>query len=77
MPSDWAQDIPDEAFVDAEPVATAPSAMDLYCMGRKRTQLEETLKWFGGIATWTNSQTAAAKQQAMATKLQNLKDLEA
>ncbi len=44
LTSDWAQDIPDEAFVDGEPVVTAPSAMDLYCMGRIRPRLEEKLR---------------------------------
>ena len=42
--SDWAQDIPYEAFVDGDVVVTAPSAMDLFCMGRIKPQLEETLK---------------------------------
>ena len=42
--SAWAQDIPDEAFERGKTVVTAPSAMDLYCMGRMRPELDETLK---------------------------------
>ena len=40
----WALDIPDEAFEGERAVVTAPSAMDLYCMGRMRPKLDKTLE---------------------------------
>ena len=42
--SGWARDIPVEAFERGKIVVTAPSAMDLYCMGRMRPQLDKRLK---------------------------------
>ena len=41
--SAWALDIPEEAF-ERGTFVTAPSAMDLYCIGRMRPQLKKTLK---------------------------------
>ena len=40
----WALDIPVEAFERGEDVVTAPSAMDLYCMGRMRPELDEMIE---------------------------------
>jgi hypothetical protein len=41
--SDWAQDLPVEAFAQDEIVVTAPSATDLYCIRLLRPQLEQWL----------------------------------
>ena len=43
-PSDWARDIPEEAFSNGDPLVTVPSTMDLYCMRRIRPQLEKVLE---------------------------------
>jgi hypothetical protein len=45
--SDWAYDIPAEAFAHAKVVVTAPSTMDLYWLKRIRPQLDETLEQVG------------------------------
>ncbi len=42
--SKWAQDIAPQAFERGGIVVTAPSAMNLYCMGRLRWLLDQTLK---------------------------------
>ena len=42
--SAWATDIPDEAFATDMPVVTAPSTLELYCVGRLRGKLEQTLQ---------------------------------
>lgn len=52
--SDWALDIPLEAYCDQGTneaadgctIITAPSAMDLYCMGRLRKKLDGILECF-------------------------------
>jgi hypothetical protein len=48
--SDWALDMPHEAYYDASKqvystaVVTAPTPTDLYCMSRMRTRFEECLQ---------------------------------
>ena len=44
-PSDWARDIPVQAFGDdGGSIVTAPNTMDLYCWRRMRPELEEVLE---------------------------------
>ena len=65
--SAWATDIPDEAFAVAKAVVTAPSSLELYCMGQLRGQLEQTLQ------RWQQEQ---ALQQQQAKQQQQQQDLE-
>jgi hypothetical protein len=42
--SKWARDIPAEAFAGAVQVVTAPSSVNLYCMGQLRGELEKAVQ---------------------------------
>jgi hypothetical protein len=42
--SQWAQDVPAEAFVNSSDVVTAPSTTALYCMRRMRPELDLALR---------------------------------
>ena len=55
--SAWATDIPDEAFAAAKAVVTAPSSLELYCMGQLRGQLEQALQW------WQQQQAKQKQEQ--------------
>lgn len=69
----WAQDIPAEAFEREKTVVTAPSAMDLFCIGRLRPRLDKTLeRWqqkqqvgkrSNGLNVWVTLGAAAKAQE--------------
>ena len=54
--SAWATDISDEAFAADKAIVTAPSSLELYCVGQLRGKLEQTLQ------LWQQEQQQAQQQ---------------